>query len=1676
MTSIPTPRSVDSSTSDSPSLRFGGRYVVDRVIKRRGNIETYFGTDSETGEPVVIKASATRNVANGAAIRLRHEADVMRQIEGTSLSRLLEVGEQDDKLFLVMPFVVGHTLESRLLSGPLNIRESLRVGISLLTALCHAHEHGILHRDIKPANVIVNEGPIVERATLIDFGLARSSQPDVAMRNEFVGTARYMAPEQAGLLDRGVDESSDLFSVGIVLFECLSGRPPFVGATVGEVLREHLTTRVPELRSLGVHVPRVVDETIQRLVRKDPSDRYQTATGVLTDLNLVAEALERNETEPAFVVGLHDARETLTEPAFVGRDKELHRLDTLAQATQNGRGGLVFVEAESGLGKTRLLDELTQRTSPMSALVVRGHLLDQAGRKPLQSLEGISTNLIAEGRIDPNLLDRIRGQLAEKQEIICALLPSLARALGLETKTRSGPEDWGETRALSALTVFLDSLGTADRPAIVILDDCQWADELSLKLIALWCEQRQSPNKDSHVLLLAAFRSEEVEAEHPLRKIRPLDTIKLLPFSSKDTRKLAASMAGTLPEEVLQLLERLSEGSPFMISAVLRGLEESGALLPDGDGWQIEPHALDDVQSSRHAATFLARRIDRFPSRTLEFLTVGAVIGKEFPLPLAAKLAGQSPKDAFIAFKEARQRQVLWSRADGMNCVFVHDRLREALIARLSDGQIRDLHRLAAEELECDQPNAYFDLAFHFDATGESVRALNYALKAATQARAQHSLAIAAQQYAIARRGVATADEGTRFQIAEGLGDILMLQGKYRPAEQVFQAAAFLAKGAAQQADIEGRLGELAQKQGDMKTAGECIERALHLLGDRVPRGKLHPISALMWELFIQTLHSVLPNLFLARRKITEARTEFITIQLLRRLSYVYWFSRGTLPTLWAHLRGMNLAERYPDTLELAHAYADHGPAMCTLPWFGRGHKYAKKSLQIRQQRGDTWGHAHSLSFHGVVFYAQSRFSECVKMCREAIRLFERTGDYWEMTTARYEVALSLYRLGDLRGAVEEAQRTREIGRAYGDRQAAGMPLDVLVLASRGRVPAEIVQSELESDRNDPQTSAQVMLAEGVRLLYAGEIDEAVIMIERAHQVVSSAGIRHAWVATILPWLATARRRQVEETSDRTPDARRKFMKQARRAARRAGWVAFSFRNELPHALRESALLAAMQGNARKARNLLDRSFVVASEQQARNEQALTLQARGEIGEELGWPSATSDLAQAEEMLREIDQLSESGDDAHVAGPKPTTLSLVDRFDTVLEAGREIASALSRDLIIGAVRDAGIRLLRGETCVVVELSQPDNTDTFEIIGGQPSGVISQRTLRRAMECRQPITIAEGMTADASESVLLSGIRSILCAPILVRNKVASFIYVTHREVAGLFGEDEERLAAFIATIAGAALENAQGFADLQQLNVTLEQRVAQRTADLEERSQELARSNEELEQFAYIASHDLQEPLRTVASYCQLLQRKYKGQLDDIAGEFIQIVVDGAARMQTLIHDLLEFSRVGTQGNPFETTEFTAVVTNALRNLKVAIEESDSVITQDDLPVVQADAGQLTRLIQNLISNAIKFRGEQSPRIHVGVQSDGDEWVFSVQDNGIGIAPKHCERIFKIFQRLHGREVYSGTGIGLAVCQKMVVRHGGRIWVESELGKGSTFFFSLPKSKALLQESESENA
>ncbi len=375
-----------------------------------------------------------------------------------------------------------------------------------------------------------------------------------------------------------------------------------------------------------------------------------------------------------------------------------------------------------------------------------------------------------------------------------------------------------------------------------------------------------------------------------------------------------------------------------------------------------------------------------------------------------------------------------------------------------------------------------------------------------------------------------------------------------------------------------------------------------------------------------------------------------------------------------------------------------------------------------------------------------------------------------------------------------------------------------------------------------------------------------------------------------------------------------------------------------------------------------------------------------------------------------------------------------------------------------------------------DVSNGDDVPLRGQIAAGKTGIIRARDRRGVpvLAVYEPIgyrnwgMIAKIDSAEADEPLWRLGRWTIIPATIvLLLGALGSYLLARH------FTQPIQELADTAATVASGDLDaratvnthdELETLADrfnemtekLAESRATLEQQVEERTA-------ELNRSNRELEQFAYVASHDLQEPLRAVAGYCQLLKRRYLDKLDGDAQEFLGFAVDGAERMKALIDGLLDYSRVQTQGRPFAATECESVLDWALRNLEAAVVESGAQVTRSPMPVLYGDDGQLTRLLQNLIGNAIKYRGEKPPEIRIEAQERDDEWVFSVADNGIGIDPKHFDRVFAIFQRLHTREEYPGTGIGLAVCKRIVERHNGRMWVESEPGRGSVFFFTIPQ-------------
>ena len=419
--------------------------------------------------------------------------------------------------------------------------------------------------------------------------------------------------------------------------------------------------------------------------------------------------------------------------------------------------------------------------------------MSQAAQLPFQMLAGVVDGLLAFARLVPGLGSALRARIGDDGQAIGGVLPDLCNLLGVERRPTAGPEALGETRSLNALTTLLDALGSKAEPAVVLLDDSQWSDEMTLELARTMVPrgERAPPriaiSSSSRHSAPTKWPTTTPCANSPRRP--PSRCIRSRPTPSN---RMVDSAVGPVPLPARDVVRReLSGGNPFMISAVLRGLIESGAIQETPRGWEVRQERVTAVQSSRRAAAILARRLDLLPESTRRLLSTGAVLGKEFDVDLAATLAGLSPEDTLGALTEARRRHLVWARPNSSRSVFVHDRLREALLAGLEPDARRTLHLRAADTLEKGEAEV-FEIAYHFDAAGETNRALPFALAAAERARRQHALNLAESQYRIAERA-RPADVTTRRQVSEGLGDVLMLRGQYVEAQERLESAKELA-------------------------------------------------------------------------------------------------------------------------------------------------------------------------------------------------------------------------------------------------------------------------------------------------------------------------------------------------------------------------------------------------------------------------------------------------------------------------------------------------------------------------------------------------------------------------------------------------------------------------------------------------------------------------------------------------------------------------------------------------------------------------------------------------------------------------------------------------------------------------------------------------------------------
>jgi len=1703
---------------------------------------------------------------------LKREAAHLARLHHPSLASILAVDSAAGRPYVVMEYVEGITLEATLSRAERMSEPRIRaIATHLAGALAEVHRYGLVHRDVKPANVILTDDG---RAKLIDFGfVTRRSPVSPAAR----GTPAYSAPEQAGLLARPVDGRADLYALGVVLYECAAGAPPFTGTEVSAVLQAHLTSTPADLAAARSDLSSDLVQLIHSLLSKEPGDRPANAREVLWSLGASA---------PDTARGLRGS--------LFGRGEEFAILRRHYKRAMKGDGTAVLIQGAPGSGKTRLASELLEGVSTVGGLVLEVRCEDERSA-PFSGLRRAVdkhlTELVAAaedaGETPAAVISPLAGDTGE-------LLSAFSEVVAAHC---DAPKTQPHERVF--LDAIVDLMARIIEPhpvAVLFVDDAQWLDPGTREVLARLADRVA----DLPMLILVNARNDTASSDAVRRltgALGPtaLTRIELAPLSSAAVRALLEFHlgGGELDPEALPRIIARTGGNPFSIEVHVHAMLDAGALRPSWGQWRLDVDGLDVLELPSDVDALVVYRLDAVPVSARAALELAAVIGRRFELALVCD-ALSIESDAAHAAVDAAVSAHLIRRISGARYAFIHDRVREAILGSLIADRTKELHRRVAAVLEqrTDRGrDGIYALAIHAalgDPEANPRRCYTSSLDAGLLAfdeRGYHEcIAFLERAWEVGR----TAGIDVEARIAERLGDAYARLGRTEDAIIRYERCLEMGSEALVKADLQGR-GALARTaNGDSGAAWLDVEAAFDALGHRLPKSGPGRWMSTAWD--------VLLGLSAMRGREGEGNgdeRDRVLARLYEIGTLVAFYNLDDQNLAQMTLRPLRAALRFGPSRELVNAYVNYAYAASHQGWTKTSARFFDRAVALAKSIDEPSELARTLHVRASATGARGDVLLASELHEEALVKYERSLEPLYYLNGCVELAWILLLRGYAADAwiwIDRGLRTmRRSSRARG--VLDGHPIHAYAaaaLASIGRITEAQVHLRMcrtaaDRAKGEKYRWAELLAHALVVQTARGELGEDVDSIIERHGELAPrpdrlpVSLRHFYVFAAQARLAQCRNDVQEGTEPRTGALAR---------------AAFELRiaASIPLLEAHSALIDGALARLRGDPAMAGRKLAVAEDLARRVDCSWVLAdsawERAELLLAEAHPTAAAHLARtaydqfracgrAGRARRIVERFGLQVEREQTSSVTSVSVDFQRHLAALLRVSLASATELDPDKQARAALDEVVALLRAERAYLF-LTKPGGGELALKVGRDASGEelrsvepYSRTVVERVRASREPVIVsgsADGVVLG-SQSAVTHGLRSIAAAPLMLHERLMGVLYLDTRVASGLFTEadldilmaignhiaiametvrsarfgtyariasnvpgmvfqlvrdgdgrwtspyvsdgcrdlldvepdailgDAENLFACLHTedradmlrsldtsarkqsawrwegravvdgtdrwLQGAARPEPQAGGGVLWDGLLMDITTRRRAEDaLVRQARELERSNEDLEQFAYAASHDLQEPLRVVASYLQLLSKRYQGQLDEEADEFIGFAVDGARRMRTMIKALLDFSRVGTHGKNFKPTDLEGVFDAAVANLAASIAESNAEVSRGPLPTLDGDQNQLLQLFQNLIGNAIKFRGEAPPKIRVAAERDGEGWRVSVADNGIGIDAAYVDRIFGIFQRLHTHDEYPGTGVGLAICKKIVERHGGDITVTSQ-GAGTTFHFTL---------------
>lgn len=1711
-------------------------YTIREKVTESHNLvayKGYLGADKEKKE-VLLKVIKVIHPNPAALVQVKIDYAIIKKIKARGLRKTYEIKETHDGIVLIQEDFDGVSLEVFQDHNPLDFGTFFNIAIQLSDALGDIHSHNIIHKAIRPRNIFVNQGG--QGVKIGDFGvlaLLTKGNESLYDQDTLEGLLPYISPEQSGRMNRTVDYRTDLYSLGIVFYEMLTGCLPLKVVNPLEIIHFHLAQKPIYPTEVNERIPPVLSDIIMKLLSKSPEDRYQRAYGLKADLITCQTQWKQHGKVSNFALGTKDVSDKFSISSKIyGREKDIDELMKAFDKASKGSVEMLLVKGYAGIGKSVLVQEIHKPIVRLKGYFVSGKF-DQLYRNVAysaitQAFQGLVRQILGESekRIS-SWRDRLLLALKPNAQIIIDVIPEVEMVIGPQPPVPMLGATENQNRFNRVFQKFCNVFAQKEHPLVLFLDDLQWADSPTLNLIKLMMTDIENHN----LFFIGAYRDNEVNKSHPLMRtldeiqvLNPIRSISLQPLHVNHVNdlisdSLKSSQAQTFP--LTNLVYGKTNGNPFFVTMFLKTLYQEKLIkfIVDDGKWNWDIDKIEEMDITDNVVQLMVGRIHKLSENTQSILSLSACIGNQFDLNTLSIICESSATDTYKKLWSAIQKGLILPVERGLKGLpldhehnrgmfrFLHDRVQQAAYSLIADEARPELHlkigRLMLKSVKQDELDEnVFEVVHHLNKGKSLIRDsqeknhlarlnLKAAIKAKLSSAYQPALnyVTVGMEYLESNSWVDHYDLTFSYSLEKG--EIEYLNASWDDAIATFDKALKEVRSVVDRCKVNEYRATLYRMKNDLRTALSIGVDALAELGiqlknfpdDEEVREEIQKINPLIIGKDFESFYDL--------KELKDPSKLAAMALLIECFAPAYFLGSKLTSIIGMRMTEITIRDGicplsapgciFYSAITLAHDLID----------FDNAYKFGKLALEINDKKYhakvhealifDMWGtfvchhkdpldEAREWLIKGFYSGVENGSYQWAGYCG-MIHLFMT---FWGKHTLG-EVSKKIEKISPIMGKIDP-----NMVQYYYAVKATVFNLTETVedrtFLSESIWPDlnELLKISLEQD--DMLT---LLVDATCRLTLANiysEYGKAAEYAEIAEKyALGSPGVFINPVFHFHQCLAFSSAYEYVDGNKK-----RIYLEKIKsNLSKLDNWANHSPTTYLHQALLVKAELARITGNSLEAMDCFDKSIDSAKENGFLQNEAIANElaakfylSRGKkkialfyVGESFyaykRWGANAKLLYLKEtypELITDPDVLS-------IPSSKEIDIEPVDLL-TVTKASQAISGEIDLNQLIkkmmktiienaGAQNGFLVLKQKGKLVTVAEgTAGKDEVSLYQASPLEETPNISTTIVSYVGRTLKNIVLGDAVNEGpftTDSYVLQKQPKSVLCQPIIKQKLLIGILYLENNLTTNAFTPDRLEILNILSSQAAISLENAMFYQELQQ-----------EIYDRKQTEQALERSNKDLEQFAYVASHDLQEPLRMVASYMELLEARYKGKLDSDADEFIGFAVDGAKRMQILIQDLLTCSRIGKYGKTFELRDSGELFEIALSNLLKAIEEGRAKITHDKLPTVMVDGSQLIQLFQNLISNAIKFRSEDPPQIHVSAECQGNEWIFSVSDNGIGVDMEHADRIFVIFQRLHGKSRYPGSGIGLTICQKIVERHKGRIWIKSELGKGAIFYFSLP--------------